>query len=179
MILAETALKNLCSDHSWKHPHDERDERRSSRSLQNSFIRTRFSGDMFDCDFRGAVCGSYTDHASLSTSKDSTVQSHNPVSRLSRECQNPKFRKMIENVNRICLNSWRPWHFRMKFRWHLLVYFRGQSNRSQKQFHGLPVSQKSARLALVADSFFARRAGRHSLRARCHSCTPVFIFIVL
>ena len=166
LILAETTSKNLCSDHSWKHQRDERDQRRSS---QISFIRTRFFHDMFDCDSRGAVLGSHTDVASLWTIEECIAQSHNPVARLSWECQNPKFQKKIENVNLVCLNSSKPWHLTLKFRRYPLVHIRVHSKRSKKSPHGLPVSLKPSRISLVAHSFSAGRARCHSLRARRRS----------
>ena len=169
LILAETTSKNLCSDHSWKHQRDERDQRRSSRSSQISFIRTRFFHDMFDCDSRGAVLGSHTDVASLWTIEECIAQSHNPVARLSWECQNPKFQKKIENVNLVCLNSSKPWHLTLKFRRYPLVHIRVHSKRSKKSPHGLPVSLKPSRISLVAHSFSAGRARCHSLRARRRS----------
>ena len=122
---------------------------------------------MFDCDLRGAVCGSYMDDTSLSTIEDGIALSHNPVARLSWKHQNPNFQKQIENVILIYLNSGRPWHFRQIFRSHPLVHIRVHSKRSTKTSHGLPVHQKAAKLALVVRSFFARRARFFAGRARC------------
>ena len=121
---------------------------------------------MFDCDLRGAVCGSYMDDTSLSTIEDGIARSHNPVARLSWKHQNPNFQKKIENVIWIYLNSGRPWHFRLKFRSHPLVHIQVHSKRSKKSPHDLPVHQKvgeiGAGCALVfagCARFFAGRAG--------------------